>query len=307
MLNSDSMGPKQPDASPESQTTPPPIPKDDEPVFHYFLELPYETRQCVFKHFFFRSDGISPPDLLATLSTVSRAPPSIFIPLLFKASQQIAQDSVASSFEVYSFGTLPPAQTRRWKTLVPPPSTFFPPIFKVSKQFAMEAVAPFFEANTWVVTSSLQTKYLWKWVVLSNTQKYLRSLTFDPVTRPPKYGPNLEDIFFMNTCPGLTSVAVAMSQDPLVMQDQRWDLAPCPIESIIGPTSLKGLLGLQNLKLLTFECQFSSQICGKRCWNAVEQLVRWFAAEFLESNKRVEVVAKLIDAEGVKVDVYGST
>lgn len=295
------MSPKQADA----ESVPPPMSNGNEQNFRRFLELPFEIRQCVFVHFFHRPDGISPPDLLATVGTFSRPPPSVFLPLLFNASQKIAQSSVFPLFVTDSFGRLPPTQARQWTTLIPPPSTFFPPLFKVSKQFAMEAVVPFFEANTWVVSSSLQTKYLWKWVSLSHTHKYLRSITFDPVTQPPKYGPNHVDITFMNTCRNLNSVTVTMLDDPLVMQDQMWDMNPCPVEELIGPTTMKGTLELQNLKFLTFDCQFSNCLPGKRCWNAVKELVRWFGTELLERNQSVEVVARLTNTDGIEVDLYG--
>lgn len=49
----------------------------------------------------------------------------------------------------------------------------------------MEAVVPFVMANECPVTSSRQTNYLWKWVALTNAQRYLRSLTFDRITSPP--------------------------------------------------------------------------------------------------------------------------
>jgi hypothetical protein len=85
-----------------------------------------------------------------------RALPSVFLPLLFEASQQLTQGPTAHVSEINLRGQPATVQTERlWTHLVPSPSTFFPLLFTVSKQFAVEAVVPFFEANTWVVSSTL--------------------------------------------------------------------------------------------------------------------------------------------------------
>lgn len=108
----------------------------------------------------------------------------------------------------------------------------------------------------------------------------------------------------MNTCRGLISVFAAMSNDPSITQDERWSLKPCPVEEIIAPTALEGMLELQYLKYLNFECRFSAGLSGNLCWEAVEELVDCFVTEFRKAKKTVAVAARRIDMEGDEVDVY---
>lgn len=285
---------------PVNQMTAPATCENDGSVFHCFLDLPYELRQNVLRQFF-SIKGTSPPALRLVPSCYQ---PSILRPLWHHVSKHIAKNTSTAQIELESGISLTPDEARLWHTLLPPPWTCFPPIFRASKQIAMEAVVPFVIANEWPVASSRQLNYLWKWVSLTDFQRYLRSLTFDPLTNPPKYGPHSDDVVFMNTCRELTCVSAAMSNDPSIMKDGRWSLKPCPVENIIGPTFLKGMLELQYLKYLTFNCRFSKGSSGYQCWEAVKELTDWFVAKFREADKRVEVAARRIDNENVVVDVH---
>lgn len=132
------------------------------------------------------------------------------------------------------------------------------------------------------------------------------SALFDlrPYHKSAKYGPNPDDVSFMNTCRRLTSVSTEMSNDPSIMRGKRWRLKPCPVEEIVAPTSMKGMLELQYLKYLTFECKFSAATSGDQCWEAAKELVDWFVAELRKLKRTVEVAARRIDMEGAEVDAY---
>jgi hypothetical protein len=189
------------------------------------------------------------------------------------------------------------------KDPLPPIGKYMPPLFKVCKRVRKEAVAPFFEANTWVIYSGPQVKYLAGWVTLMDCSQSIRSLKldrfygYDPRANPFKYGRTNLDIAFMTVCPGLTNVTLTMSSSSMMERTGFMLSRPRPIEDIIAHYGFTRMLTLKKLTHLTFQCRdlFKAKFPSNYWWTSMKELVLWFGTEFEKKGRHVTVLAKKED------------